>query len=312
MKRFYEIPSNYHEIEHLIVTDIQQIKRIVLYSDNTILFYDTCSFQKHANLNDNEMDILIRYFLANNAVIFITRCILMELIGDIQLLNEKYIHYFKRLYEKNLKVVIFEEEYTYDLLSDFESANEIINENLSFAVKTIKTPTSTIEHTLNTNKTLYQELVMAKNLTKSAIYKRFFSAVRKNKEHQDNLGEEMIGLCIYLMSCISSVSEGKVWVLTEDKIAKTKFHTVNKCVKKLGIGSRCKVFSTPKLVQYMYRDSVPLTKEEMVKLIAQGTNGLISVMGTTTLDLDVNPKISMEVEELVEKIIEPNAINIVF
>ncbi|MDD6268026.1 MAG: hypothetical protein PUA92_09135, partial [Clostridium sp.] len=72
------------------------------------------------------------------------------------------------------------------------------------------------------------------------------------------------------------------------------------------------VFSTPKLVQYMYQEHIEMTEEEMINLISQGGTGNIVVMGTTAFDLKVDEKISMTSKELVQKIMEPNGINIIF
>ena len=45
---------------------------------------------------------------------------------------------------------------------------------------------------------------------------------------------------------------------------------------------------------------------------SKGASGKIAVMGTTAFDLSVDEKISRTGKELVQKIIEPNGINIVF
>ena len=55
-----------------------------------------------------------------------------------------------------------------------------------------------------------------------------------------------------------------------------------------------------------------MSEEEMENLISKGASGKIVVMGTTAFDLSVDDKISMTSRELVQKIMEPNGINIVF
>ena len=72
------------------------------------------------------------------------------------------------------------------------------------------------------------------------------------------------------------------------------------------------MFSTPKLVQHMFQEKIVMSEEEMENLISKGTSGKIVVMGTTAFDLSVDERISMTGKELVQKIIEPNGINIVF
>lgn len=51
---------------------------------------------------------------------------------------------------------------------------------------------STIEETLNADEKLTLEVMKGKNLKSSDLYQRFFTAVRGNKGHEDNLGEELI------------------------------------------------------------------------------------------------------------------------
>ncbi len=77
-------------------------------------------------------------------------------------------------------------------------------------------------------------------------------------------------------------------------------------------GAKIILFSTPKLVQYMFQEKVPISEYEMISLISQGTSGNVVILGTTAFDLKVDEKISMTYSELVHRIMEPNGINIVF
>ena len=62
----------------------------------------------------------------------------------------------------------------------------------------MRSPVSTIEFTLKADEKLYSEVIEGKNLRQSDLYIRFFSAVRGNKEHYDNLGEELIAICVHI------------------------------------------------------------------------------------------------------------------
>ena len=62
----------------------------------------------------------------------------------------------------------------------------------------------------------------------------------------------------------------------------------------------------------MFQEKIVMSEEKMENLISKGTSGKIVVMGTTAFDLSVDERISMTGKELVQKIIEPNGINIVF
>lgn len=308
---YTETPSNLSEIMPFIVTDIKVIKNL-FYSADRVIFYDACSFQRHSHLADRERSILIRYYNARATTIFITRCILMELASDRGMLAEKFIEFIKVMSENEIKVVLFDEEYIYDILSECFSVNEKINAYLLWAVRMCKSPTSTITETLKENTKLMAEVLEGKNLQQSDVYDRFFTAVRGNKEHDDNLGEELIAICVHILSHLPGVYDGKLCVMTDDKGAAAKIDSVMKKTAVRNRGVKIVLFSTPKLVQHMFQEQVEISEDEMVTILSQGASGKIVVMGITAYDFDVNRSISMTSRELAHKIMEPNGILIVF
>ena len=58
--------------------------------------------------------------------------------------------------------MIFNEEYTYDILSECFSTNERINEYLSWAVRMVKSPVSTITEMLKMTRNLTAEVLEGK------------------------------------------------------------------------------------------------------------------------------------------------------
>ena len=308
---YAETPDNYSEIEGSVVTGIDEIKSIFFKADR-VFFYDACSFQRHSNLKETEKNILIRYFESRRIAIFLTRCVLMEMSGDNHILNLQLIEYINELKKSGVKVVLFDEEYTYGILSDCFSKIERINEYLMWAVRMAKRPTGTITDTLKLNDKLNSEVIEGKNLKASDLYQRFFSAVRDNKEHEDNLGEELISICAHILSYLPGVSDGKLCVLTDDKGAASQIDSVVRKTKQEYRGSRIILFSTPRLIQHIYREGVELSKNEIVNILSQGISENIMIMGITEYDLIVNDKILLSCRELAQKIMEPNGIEIVF
>lgn len=307
---YTENPANFSEVSAFVITETKEIKRI-FFSAEKIFFYDACSFQRHSNLGSNEKNILIAYYKERGIVLFITRCILMELASDRHRLSDDYIDFFRELNSGGIKIVVYNEEYTYDILSECFSTNEKVNEYLMWSVRLVKSPVGTVEETLKNNGKLFSEIIQGKNLKQSELYRNFFTAVRANKEHHDNLGEELIAICVNILSYLPGLNDGKLCFLTDDKGAVRKFNAVMNKSDKVYRGSQIILFSTPKLVQHMFREKTAISGEEMEKLISQGTSGNIAVMGITPFDLKVKEKITMSSRELVQKIMEPNGIQIV-
>ena len=156
------------------------------------------------------------------------------------------------------------------------------------------------------------EVLEGKNLQQSDVYDRFFTAVRGNKEHDDNLGEELIAICVHILSHLPGVYDGKLCVMTDDKGAAAKIDSVMKKTDVRNRGVKIALFSTPKLVQHMFQEQIEISEDEMVTILSQGASGKIVVMGITAYDFDVNRSISMTSRELAHKIMEPNGILIVF
>ncbi len=307
---YTETPSNLNDIMPYIVTDIKIIKTL-FYSADRVVFYDACSFQRHSRLADRERRILIRYYNAHATILFITRGILMELASDRGKLAEEFIEFIKVMSDNGIKVILFDEEYIYDILSECFSVNERINAYLLWAVRMCKSPVSTITETLKENTKLTAEVLEGKNLQQSDLYHRFFTAVRGNKEHDDNLGEELIAICVHILSHLPGVYDGKLCVITDDKGAAAKIDSVMKKTNAQNRGVKIILFSTPKLVQHMFQE-VEISEDEMVTILSQGASGRIVVMGITAYDFEVNRSISMTSRELAHKIMEPNGILIVF
>ncbi|MDE7059179.1 MAG: hypothetical protein K2P03_10865, partial [Lachnospiraceae bacterium] len=91
---YTETLGNFCEIETFVETKIKEIKSI-FFCAKGVFFYDACSFQRHSNLADKEKNILIKYFKDRGIVIFISRCILMELASDRHKLTKEYIEFFQ-------------------------------------------------------------------------------------------------------------------------------------------------------------------------------------------------------------------------
>lgn len=308
---YTETPDNYCETEASLITDIPEIKN-TFYLAGKVLFYDACSFQRHSGLAEKEKRILTGYFVRHGIAVFLTRCILMELSGDQHRMRGQYIEFITGLQRAGVKVVLFNEEVTYNILSDCFSTVESINAYLMWAVRMVKTPVSTIAYTLKTDEKLNSEVLEGKHRRASDLYQRFFSAVRGNKEHEDNLGEELISICVHILSHLPGIQDGKLCVLTDDKGAAGKIHSVMRRTNPHSKGSEIILFSTPKLVQYMFKEKTEMSEDEMVNLISQGVSENVAVMGLTAYDLEVDKDISMPCRDLVKRIIEPNGITIVF
>lgn len=307
---YTETPYNMTEIILYAATDKETIIAEIL-GKQKCYFYDACSFRRHAQLKSNEAQYLLKYIKNQNGIVVITRCILMELASHSGLLNQEYIEYIKYISEFGVRVLVMYEEDLFAVMEICFSTNAAINSYLCWTLRTMKIPVSTIARTLEENSSIYNEVIKGKNLDNGGVYKRFFEAVRRNKETGDNLGEELLAICLHILSYMPGEEDGKFCVITDDKEAGSKIDTLFKETARRYRGKNIAIFSTPKLAQILYREKIIEDKEDVKAILSAGTDGNIVVLGALIYDIR-SRDISVSADHLAELIIEPNGINIIF
>ncbi len=307
---YTDIPYNMAEIVPYVITDRERIVTEI-FGKQKCYFYDTCSFRRHSNLNYEEAEYFLRYIKQQNGIIVITRCILMELASHSGVLNRQYVEYVKYIKEVGINILVLYEEDLFFIMERAFGTNAVINSYLCWAVRIIKSPVSTITETLEQSDTIRNEVIKGKNLENRGVYKRFFEAVRGNKESGDNLGEELLGICLHILAHLPGEEDGKFCILTDDKGAAGKIDTLFKETARQYRGKKIVIFSTPKLVQVLHREKILENREHVEAILSTGTNGNIVILGARIFDIR-SKEISINSEELADLILQPNGIHIIF
>ena len=297
---YVENPHNFQDISDYVITDTERICTEIIQAEKSF-FYDTCSFRKHANLPENEK--IIQYIKQKRGLVIVTRCVLMELASLSGTLQEVYKSYFEKMFQNGLLVLILNEEDTFKILEKCFSSTEAINTFLGHAIKTAKQKTGSVESTLKADVNLRNKLLGDRKSLDKTLFSRFFQAVRNNKESGDNLGEELIAICLHLLANLPEAEEYKYQVLSDDKGAVALIGKVKKnCLEYLGVRAMS-IISTAKLVQLLYQEGIIDTKEQLEALLSvNGNDDNIKLMASETFDLVTIEK-TMSKSELAEKIL---------
>ena len=308
MARIYTVtPEEFHKIEPYVICERNQIAREILLA-RKCCFYDACSLRKHAQFTKPE--ILFSFLRKIHAVVVLTRCILMELCSMDGKLQETYIEYIKAMADYGIQVLVIYEEDLYSVLSLCFSSKSEINTYLSLAVKHVKVPTGTVEETLKSDSRLREELLVWKENGDRNLFGRFFEAVRANKEPEDNLGEELLAICLHMLSAVSEQNTYKYIVLTEDKGAVGLLKKTLKNVEEYFGCLTISVLTTPRLLQKMWSEGLLVEKAHLIEMLKAGNaNEQIKVFCTERYDIVPMLK-TMSYEELAEKIVVPDAIHV--
>jgi len=303
-------PCNFDRVQSFVITDTGAIVAKI-HKKRKCFFYDTCSFRRHANLKCEDAEYILKYIKQQDGIIVITRCILMELASHSGCLNQEYIDYITRLNQFGIDVLVIYEEDLFAVLDVCFATNAAVNSYLIWAVRMLKNPISTITETLNQNSGIKDEVLRGKNTESREVYIRFFSAVRGNKETGDNLGEELLAICIHILSHMPGVQDGKFCIITDDKGAAGRVDALFKRTALQYEGKRIIIFSTPKLVQVLYNEGILTDRNHLKAILDTGIKGNVVVLGTRIYDLR-SKEISLSCEELTDLIMKPNGISITF
>lgn len=292
-------PHNFNEIAQYVVVEKHIIKSEIINAKKCY-FYDACSFRKHAHLKHPEY--IFDFIKKFDGVIVITRCILMELASHSGILNSEYIEYIKNMYDTGLKALILYEEDLFDVLSLCFASNATINNYLSWAVKTVKSQISTIESTLKTNRTLLEDVIKKKDVADSTLFTRFFNEVRDNKESGDNLGEELIAMCVHLLANIPEGFNYKYVVMTDDKGAIGLINKVDKNVFEHEEIHAFSALTTTRLAQRLFEEKIICKKDQLEEvLFTVSLDNMLKILGSEEYDLKPEEK-TFTYNELAEKI----------
>ncbi len=269
-KSYNETPNNFEEVLPYVITDPNAIAREIL-RHTKCYFYDTCAFRKYAELA-NPVPVF-EHIRENGGMVLLTRCVLMELCSGDGSLWQRHIRFLAQMSEAGIPVCIMYEEDTWNVLNFYYRDNNEINQSLTYAIRSAKNSVGTVQQTLDEAPELKKEVLSGTYNRSGTLFRRFFKAVRANKESGDNLGEELIAIVMHLLSNIPEMTEYKYILLTEDKGAIAQLQKVMENVRYY-TGKACiTAFTSAKLAQFLYFEERIQNAEQMEDFLQEGNDG---------------------------------------
>ncbi|WP_310602682.1 hypothetical protein [Anaerosporobacter sp.] len=302
-KGYKETPDNFSEIEPYVITEKESIISSIIKAKRCY-FYDTCAFRNHMLIPNPEL--IYEYIEQTAGIVIITRCIIMELCSGDSRLWKEHIAYIQKMNQYGIRVLVLYEEDMVQVLKACYSDMLAINKMLSLAIRCVKSKAGTIEKTLNRNPNLTKELFHDSSNRDSYFAERLFQAIRDNKSSKDNLGEELIAVCVHLLANIREVEPFKYMVFTDDKGAIAILGKAMQNVEKY-IGMKCiSALTTSKLCWLMKEKNIVLLENEITDILSAGNcRDSMKVYCSEMYELAPSEK-SMSIAEFARKIMEEN------
>lgn len=309
---YFEVPKNWSSVESKVTTTPEKITEALLYKYKKVFFYDTCSFRGHSNLTGSDIDYVIAHIKQEFGVVVITRCILMELASRSGELNQQYIDLICRMTDYHgVEVIVMNEEDIFSVMSECFSTAKDINSYLMWAVRMLGVPTSTIETTLAEENSLRKKVKEGKGLTSKSVFSDFFKAVRNNKTQSDNLGEELLAICVHILSYIPGEADYKFNVITEDKGARAVISNLFNKTQKQFSGRKIVIYSTSKLTQTMVNLGRITDVACIARILGMGRECDIKIFGTLPSEFETTEH-TFNTRNLANILLIPNGIDIRF
>ena len=302
---YTETPLNFNEISSFVIHE-KNLQIPYLTGPHKLFFYDACAFQRHAHLAQPEP--IFSYIKSENGLVVLTRCILMELTSESNMLCPEYIEYIRCLHHAGIPVLLLNEEDLFFVFDCCFSSTVKINSFLSWAISTVHRPSTTITATFCAEPELFSAITNRQSSDRM-LFRHFFQTVRKNKTSGDNLGEELLTICVHLLSNLPSCQAHQYLILTEDKGA---VRIISKAAENSSKQLDFYAFSaltTTRLAQHLYDKGILTDPTKIRELLVGPTNAPIKFFGSGAYDLAPLEK-KMSAEDLSLMITIPGAIYI--
>lgn len=310
-KKYAEIPSNFDDIKQYTIQGKTEVVKEILSSEKCF-FYDTCSIQHHSNSQNRSY--IIEYLKSKKATIILTRTVLMELSPNSFNIHPIQIQYFKELYDSNIKIIILNEEYVYDCLKEvFNYNNKELNLLLGHAVNEISKHKGKTYKILNEMERSLAIKIKGFNPGNAQLFTTFFKEARAQKEEADSLAEELIFICIIMLTSIPYLSDNVKYIFfSNDLLSRSKVIPLVDYIYKYYGKREPYQLTTAAMVYKMYRENILIDKEKLLEIMrcTYGSNN-VSIYYVGEYDLkQINEKFSSE--KIVDRIMSDKEFKLMY
>lgn len=286
------------DMRDILISGEETVREII--KAKKCFFYDTCSLRYHAGLDSDCSNRILDFIHKEKGIIIITETIMMEIGQEEGKVEESILEYLRNAADKDVKMLLLDEKYVFDIMSICFATNEVVNSMLMWAVRNTRRTMDTMDRVLSSDIKLYNRLIRGKGINDKDIYETFFESVRNSREKGDNLGEQLLAIIMYILSNLPGDPNGKYCVFTDDKGAAGMMDTLFNKTPKNSERKKMVICSTPKLAQLMHNRKM-LKDADEIKRMLSFSEGNIRVLGTSLYDIR-SRLISMDAGELVEEI----------
>ena len=305
-KKYQEVPSNFNSFESYMIFKKDEVVNAFIEA-HKYLFYDTCSILHHSNSANRQS--IINYLKSKADIIIVTKTVLMELTANSFELHPAEIQYFSELYNSGFKIILFDEEVIYNCLKEALSiSTEDANKLLGYAIKEISiSRTKTREIIENMDKPTSNKL-LGTNPGDKELFSTFFQYARTLKSEGDSIAEELILICIIVLTRIPT---GRYILISDDLRIRAQVISVNEYILKYHGRKEPYQLTTASLIYKMYKDLAIAKRDDMLEIIQAAFKGNVYVFFVGEYDIQQEYE-SFKCEDLIDRLINEKEFKIMY
>lgn len=305
-REYQEVPSNFAEIENYLSYEKEEVIDLFFAGDN-YYFYDTCSLIHHSN--SAARNYILQYLKDKEAIIIITRTVLMELSTNCSEIHPTQVNFIKELYDSGLKVLLFAEEFIVDCLKEILNiTNEDANLLLGYAIKEVSKFKSTIYQIKNSMENTFRGKLLGNSPGSILLYEQFFQYARSQKNQGDSLAEKLIFICIIVLT---KIPRGKYILVSDDLNIRAQVIGINEYLQDMHQLKAPLQLTTPALVYKMYKKSVITNRDDLLAILSAAFSGNIYVFYIGEYDIKIEYS-SFTKEGLIDRLLNEEEFRIMF
>ncbi len=305
-KKYQEVPSNFSSFESYLIYKKEDV--VDAYTKaHQYFFYDTCSILHHSNSANRQS--IINYLKSKADIIIVTRTVLMELTANSFELHPDQIQYFNELYNSGSKIILFDEELIYDCLKEaLNISTEEANKLLGYAIKEVsKSKTKISEIIENMDKATSSKL-KGTNTGNRELFSTFFQHARALKSEGDSIAEELILICIIVLTRIPT---GRYFLISDDMRIRSQVISVNEYILKHHRRKEPYQLTTTSLVYKMYKDSALTNRDDMIEIMKTAFTGNVNAFFVGEYDIEQRYE-SYKCEDLIDRLLNEKDFKIMY
>jgi hypothetical protein len=224
-------------------------------------------------------------------------------------LHPTQMQYIIELNNSGFKIILFDEEVIYDCLKDaLNIRTEEANKLLGYAIKEVSKNKTKISEIIEKMDKPTSSKLKSTNPGNRELFSTFFQYARALKSEGDSIAEELILICIIVLTRIPT---GRYVLISDDMRIRAQVISVNDYILKHYRRKEPYQLTTTSLVYKMYKAQALSNRDDMIEIMEAAFTANVYVFFVGEYDIEQGHE-SFKCEDLIDRILQEKDFKIMY